>query len=99
MYINSFTTPQSKLHKRHNALSCHRTREAVAADWLRCYHVPGKLNPADILSKHWDHPSVWDFSLRPILFWEGNTLLCLLGDGEEFKVPPLDDEEGSEDGL
>ena len=25
-------------------------------------------NPSNILSKHWDMPSVWD-SLKPLLFW------------------------------
>ena len=29
---------------------------------------PLKKNPSDILSKHWDMPSVWD-SLKPLLFW------------------------------
>ena len=65
--VNSSSIPDSKLHKRHNALAYHRTREAIAAGILRFHHVAGKTNPADILSKHWDLSSVWG-SLRPILF-------------------------------
>jgi hypothetical protein len=34
-------------------------------------HIPGALNPADILSKHWDYASVWKL-LRPLLFWKGD---------------------------
>ncbi len=70
--INTASVPHSKLHKRHNALSYHRTREAIAAGITRLYHVAGTTNPADILSKHWDYPSVWD-TLRPLLFWRGDT--------------------------
>jgi Reverse transcriptase (RNA-dependent DNA polymerase) len=65
--VNSSSLPEARLHKRHNALAFHRTREAIAAKILRFHYVSGKTNPADILSKHWDMPSVWH-SLRPILF-------------------------------
>ena len=70
--INTASVPYGKLHKRHNALSYHRTREAVAAGITRLHHIGSKMNPADILSKHWDYPSVWG-CLRPLLFWEGDT--------------------------
>jgi hypothetical protein len=66
--VNTASFPHSRLMKRHNALSYHRTREAIAAKILRFYHVKGTLNPADILSKHWDMASVWT-QLRPLLFW------------------------------
>ena len=67
--MNQTAFPHSKLHKRHNALSYHRTREAEAAGITRHYWIDGKTNPADILSKHWSYSSVWG-SLRPLLFWE-----------------------------
>lgn len=70
--VNTASIPHSKLHKRHNALSYHRTREAIAAGITRLYHVRGETNPADILSKHWDMPSVWD-TLKPLMFWNGDT--------------------------
>jgi len=70
--IKTATIPHSKLHKRHNALAYHRVREAVAAGITRMHHIAGKMNPADILSKHWDYPAVWP-SLRPLMFWSGDT--------------------------
>jgi len=70
--VNSSSIPHAKLHKRHNALSYHRTREAVASGMLQFECVRSKKNPADILSKHWDYASIRD-QLRPILFWEGDT--------------------------
>ena len=70
--VNTASMPHSKLHKRHNALSYHKTRDAIAAGILRFHHIPGSTNPADVLSKHWDMPSVWQV-LRPLLFWYGET--------------------------
>ena len=70
--VNTASVPHSRLHKRHNALSYHKTREAIAAGITRFTHVDGKGNPADVVSKHWDYPSVRD-TLRPILFWGGDT--------------------------
>ena len=70
--INTASVPHSKLHERHNALSYHRTREAVAAGITRLHYIPGDDNPADILSKHWDYASIWS-QLKPILFWRGDT--------------------------
>jgi len=64
--------PHSKLHKRHVSLSFHRVREAIASKMLDFIHVPGKQNPADVLSKCWGHQQVKS-SLKPLLFWEGNT--------------------------
>ena len=70
--VNTASIPHSKLSKRHNALSYHKTRESIAAKIVKYFHVAGKKNPADILSKHWDMPSVWD-TLRPLMFWYGDT--------------------------
>jgi hypothetical protein len=70
--VNAASVPQSRLHKRHNALSYHRTREAIAAGITRFHHIPGVINPADILSKHWGHADIWD-TLKPIMFWQGDT--------------------------
>ena len=35
--------------------------------------VNGKINPSDILSKHWAHKDVWPL-LKKLLFWRGDTL-------------------------
>jgi hypothetical protein len=70
--VDSATTPHAKLHKRHNALSFHRVREAIAAKVIAFYHINSETNPADILSKHWGYQQVWQL-LQPILFWQGDT--------------------------
>ena len=70
--VNTASIPHSRLHKRHNALSYHRTREAIAAKILRFVFIRSQENPADILSKHWDYASIWS-QLRPLLFWAGDT--------------------------
>jgi len=50
--VTSSTIPHSKLNKRHNALSYHRVREAIAARIIDFLYIDGKTNPADVLSKH-----------------------------------------------
>ena len=70
--MDSISIPHAKLHKRHNALSFHRVREAEAAGITRSHHFPLGENTADILSKHWDYATVWPV-LKPLLFWEGDT--------------------------
>ncbi len=67
--VNTASVPYSRLHKRHVALSYHRVREAISAGVLRFHHIPGKRNPADILSKHWDYASIRP-TLLPLMFWE-----------------------------
>jgi hypothetical protein len=66
--VNTASTPHAKLTKWHNMLSYHKTREAIAARITCFHHVMGKLNLVDILSKHWNMPSMWDM-LQPLLFW------------------------------
>ena len=58
MVVDSSTIPHAKLHKRHNALSFHHVREAIAAKFIVMHHLKGIFNPADILSKHWANPQV-----------------------------------------
>jgi hypothetical protein len=70
--VNSSTQIHAKLHKRHNALSFHRVREAIAAGVIAFYHIAGPSNPADILSKHWSYGNVWKV-MQPVLFWQGDT--------------------------
>ena len=70
----SGSIPHSRLSKRHQALSYHYVREAVASKMVSFHHVGGDINPADILSKHWAHSNVYPNLLRPLLFHEGDTL-------------------------
>ena len=71
--VKSGSIPHSRLSKRHHALAYHYTREAVASKMVAFHHIPGTINPADILSKHWGHNDVYPM-LRPLLFYQGNTL-------------------------
>ncbi len=71
--VTSGTVPHSQLKKRHTALAFHYTREAIAAKMVSFEHLPGKMNPADILSKHWGHSDVYAM-LKPLLFYSGDTM-------------------------
>ena len=75
--VTSATTPHSPLKKRHHALSCHFTREAVASEAVDFQFIPGELNAADILSKDWGYSQIWP-TLQSILFWMGDTAKLLL---------------------
>lgn len=70
--VDSSMTVHAKLHKRHTMLSFHRVREAVASGMVGFYHIPGEINPADILSKHWGYAQIWS-QLKALLFWKGDT--------------------------
>ena len=71
--VKSSTHLHAKLHKRHNILSFHQVREAIASKFVSFQFINGKDNPADILSKHWSHGTIWKL-LKPVLFWKGDTL-------------------------
>ena len=70
--IDSGSLPHAKLHKRHTMLSYHHVREAIASGMVKFFHMPGGINPADILSKYWGHQQIWK-QLQPLLFWKGDT--------------------------
>ena len=80
--VTSSTIPHSQLRKRHQALSCHFTREAIASGMVRFTHIPGEHNPADILSKHWGHSQVCPL-MKPILFYKGDTMDLIEEDGPD----------------
>ena len=70
--VDSSMQVHAKLHKRHTMLSFHRVREAVASGMIGFYFIPGEINPADILSKHWGYAQIWS-QLKALLFWKGDT--------------------------
>ena len=72
LVVDSSTVPHAKLHKRHNNLSFHRVREIIASKILAFIYIPGQINPADILSKHWGYQQVKDM-IKALLFHKGNT--------------------------
>ena len=65
--------PHAQLHERHTALSFHRVREAIASKIVSFIHIDGKLNPADMLSKHWRYQQIWPM-MKALLFYEGEIL-------------------------
>ena len=69
--VNSSAKPQSKLHKRHNALSFHCVCEAIASNFVNFAFLDGKYNPKDVMSKHWGYQQVWTM-LNLILFFYGD---------------------------
>ena len=69
--VDSGSLPHAKLHKRHTMLSYHRVHEAITSGMVKFFHIPGEINPADILSKHWGHQQIWK-QLQPLLFWKGD---------------------------
>ena len=80
--VDGSMTPHAQLHKRHTALAFHRVREAVASKIVNFVHIDSKINPADMLSKHWGYQKVWPM-LKPLLFYEGDTMDIL----DETTVP------------
>jgi hypothetical protein len=69
------TIPHSSLKKRHNALSIHRVREAIAAGIMHFHKIAGHLNPSDVLKKHIGYQQAWPI-LKPLLFWKGDVTGC-----------------------
>ena len=70
--VTSSTVPGSVLGKRHHLLAFHFIREAIAAKYIAFIFLPGYLNPADIVSKHWAYADVAD-RLQAILYHQGDT--------------------------
>jgi hypothetical protein len=59
-------------------------------------HIDGRINPADILSKHWGNRQVWE-NLQPLMFWSGETMNTVFHRSEKEGISPEDnnnDEEG-----
>ena len=69
--IISSTKSDGKVAKRWNILSFHRVRESVAHGIARPFHIDGKDNPADVLSKH-TSSRTWYELMRPLIFWRVN---------------------------
>ena len=70
--VQTCDVSKGRIHKRHNLLSFHRVREAIAANIIKFTFIPGNENPADIVSKHWGYQQIWNM-LKTMLFWEGDT--------------------------
>ena len=65
--VTSATVLHSTLTKRHNILAFHRVREAIAAKLMAFYWIQSAYNLSDMLSKHWDHPTVYPTILKLLI--------------------------------
>ena len=70
--VTSSTIPHSVLGKRHNFLSCHHVRAAVAHKATKFCHVRTHQNIADILTKFLGFQQFQPFT-GPTLFKSGDT--------------------------
>ena len=71
------------MHKSHVALSFHRVRESIADKILNYLFLNRKVNPADVLTKHWSHHDIWP-ALKYTLFCPGDTMEYLPNDSLSF---------------
>ena len=65
--VTSVTLPHSSLAKCHNIWAFHRVREAIAAKLMAFYWIQSAYNLSDMLSKHWDHPTLYPMILKLII--------------------------------
>ena len=72
--VTSATLRHSTLTKTHSILAFHRVREAIAAKLMAFYWIQSAYNLSDMLSKHWDHPTVYPMILK-LLITRGNITL------------------------
>ena len=94
--ITSATLPHSTLTKCDNILAFHRVREAIAAKIMDLYWIQSAYKLSDMLSKHWDHPSVYPMILK-LLITRGNITLIAKEATEEtekenFKIEKKEDQ-------
>ena len=73
--VTSATLPYSTLTKGHNILAFHRDREAIAAKLIAFYWIQSAYNLSDMLSKHWDHPTVYPMILKLLITRDNITLI------------------------
>ena len=64
--VTSATLPHSTLTRRHNILAFHRL--------MAFYWIQSAYNLSHMLSKHWDHPTVYPMILK-LLITRGNITL------------------------
>ena len=80
------------LTKHHNICAFHRVREVIAVKLMAFYWMQSAYNLSDMLSKHWDHPTVYSMILK-LLITRGNITLIPKETTQEkekeyFKIQP-----------
>ena len=83
--VTSSTIPHSVLGKRHNFLSCHHVRAAVARKVMKFCHVRTHQNIADILTKFLGNKAFVPFT-GPSLFKSGDTAFKTAKKKQRFKL-------------
>ena len=72
--VTSSKLPPSALGKRHNILAYHRVQEAIPSKIIAYHWIRTGYNLSDMLSKHWDHPSVFNMIMK-LLITRGRIIL------------------------
>ena len=65
--VTSSTLSHSTLGKRHNIHAYHRVREAIESRIVAYHRIKMGYNLSDMLSKHWDHPSVYNMIMKLLI--------------------------------
>ena len=65
--VTSSTLPHSTLGKRHNILAYHHIKEAIASNILSYHWIQTGYYLSDMLSKHLDHPSVYNMIIKLLI--------------------------------
>ena len=85
--MTSVTLSHSTPTKHHNILAFHRVTEALAAKIRAFYWIQSTNNLSDMLSKHWDHPSVYLLQQEILHLFQEATEALSKGTG--VRKPPL----------
>ena len=63
-------------------MAFHSVREAIAAKLMAFYWIQSAYNLSDMLSKHWNHPTLYPMILK-LLITRGNTTLIHIEEAQE----------------
>ena len=83
--VTNTTLPSSTLKKKHNAIAYHKVRETIASGAMAFIHIPGTINPADLLTKPLG-PHIHNKLVHPLL--HGNARLVAAGGEYQAGIHP-----------
>ena len=88
--VTSATLHHLTLTNHHNIIAFHRVMEAIAAKLMAFCWIQSAYNLSDMLSKHWDHPTLYPMILK-LLITRGNITLIpreATQEKENIKIQP-----------
>ena len=88
--VTSATLHHLTLTSHHNIIAFHRVMEAIAAKLMAFCWIQSAYNLSDMLSKHWDHPTLYPMILK-LLITRGNITLIpreATQEKENIKIQP-----------